>query len=105
MPPTFPITGTAGIQAEDDAAALKAAKAYDLSEVTTDAEWEYSVCKHIVHIEDPEGNMIVYDIPLDDHFLGLQSEKAEMLEALESCEDVLSDLARLRRRGRGPAPG
>ena len=43
-------------EAENDAAALDAAKAYDLTEVTTDPEWENSVSKRIVHIEDAEGS-------------------------------------------------
>jgi hypothetical protein len=90
-----PHYGTAEIEAENDAAALDAAKAYDLSEVTTDPEWENSVCKRIVYIEDVEGNTMFHDVPLDNHFLGLEGERAEMLEALELCEDVLSDLSRL----------
>jgi hypothetical protein len=90
-----PHYGTAEIEAEDDAAALEAAKVYDLSEVTTDAEWENSVCKRIVHIEDPEGKTVFNDVPLDNYVLCLESERVEMLEALKLCEDVLSDLARL----------
>ncbi len=90
-----PHYGVADIEAEDDAAALEAAKAYDLSEITTDPEWENSVCKRIVYIKDAEDNMMFHDVPLDNHFLGLDGERAEMLQALELCEDVLSDLARL----------
>jgi hypothetical protein len=90
-----PHYGVAEIEAEDDAAALDAAKAYDLSEVTTDAVWENSVCKRIVYIEDEDGNTMFHDVALDNHFLGLEGERAGMLEALELCEDVLSDLARL----------
>jgi hypothetical protein len=90
-----PHYGVAEIEAEDDTAALDAAKAFDLSEVTNDPEWNNSVCKRIVYIEDPEGNTMFHDVPLDDHFLGIEGERAEMLEALELCEDVLSDLARL----------
>jgi hypothetical protein len=45
-----PHYGTAEIQAENDAAAIEAAKAYDLSAVTTDAEWGNSACKRIVDI-------------------------------------------------------
>jgi hypothetical protein len=98
-----PHYGTAEIEAQDDAAALEAAKAYDASEVTTDPEWENSVCKRIVHIEDPDGNTVAHDIALDSFFLHSGGEKArmlcdaamEMLEALRLCEDVLSELARL----------
>ncbi len=90
-----PHYGAAEIEAEDDAAALEVAKAYDLSEVTNDPEWENSVCKRIVHIEDAEGKTIFHDVPLDNYFLGLDGERAEMLDALALCEEVLSDLARL----------
>lgn len=98
-----PHYGFAEIEAEDDAAALEAAKTYDLAEVTIDPEWENSVCKRIVHIEDPAGNTIAYDEPLDDYSLRAGGDNdrllcdaaAEMLEALELCEDVLSDLSRL----------
>ena len=62
-----PHYGTAVIEAENDSAALEAAKAYDLSEVTSDPAWEYSICKRIVHIEDGDGNDIAHDIPLDGY--------------------------------------
>jgi hypothetical protein len=90
-----PHYGTAEIEAENDAAALDAAKAYNLSEVTNDPVWENSVSKRIVYIEDAEGNTMFHDVPLDNYALCLESERAQMLEALELCEDVLSDLARL----------
>lgn len=98
-----PHYGTVEIEARNVAAALKAAKAYDLSEVITDPEWENSVCRRIVHIEDPEGNTVAHDIALDGFFLRSGGDKdrtlcdaaAEMLEALRLCEDVLSELARL----------
>lgn len=98
-----PHYGTAEIEAKDDAAALEAAKAYDLSDVTDHPEWENSVCKRIVYIEDQEGNTIFHDVPLDNYDLpsGGDTERhlcdaaGDMLEALQLCEDVLSDLARL----------
>jgi hypothetical protein len=90
-----PHYGTVEIEAENDVAALDVAKAYDLSEVTIDPMWECSVSKRIVHIEDAEGNTMFHDVHLDNYALCLETERAEMLEALELCEDVLSDLARL----------
>jgi hypothetical protein len=90
-----PHYGTAHLEAEDDAAALEAAKAYDISEIANDPEWENSVCRRIVHIEDAAGNTIFHDIPLDNYCLCLASERTDMLNALKLCEDVLSDLARL----------
>ena len=98
-----PHYGTAEIEAEDDNAALEAAKAYDLSEVTNDPSWEYSACKRIVNIEDPQGNIVFEEVALDDCFLRYGGEKervlcdgaADMFLALKLCEEVLSDLARL----------
>lgn len=90
-----PHYGSVEIEAENDAGALEAARGYDLSEVTTDPEWENSVCKRIVHIEDAEGNTIFHDVPLDNYALCLESEVAGMLEALKLCEDALAGLARL----------
>lgn len=90
-----PHYGIAHLKAEDDAAALEAARAYDLSEIANDPERENSVCKRIVHIEDAAGNTIFHDIPLDNYVLCLASERADMLNALRLCEDVLADLARL----------
>jgi hypothetical protein len=98
-----PHYGTAEIKAKDDTAALEAAKAYDLSDVTNDPEWENSVCKRIVYIDDEEGNTIINDVPLDDYDLRHRGETErrlcdaarDMREALQLCADVLSDLARL----------
>jgi hypothetical protein len=98
-----PHYGVVEIKARNARAALKAAQAYNLSEVTTDAEWENSVCKRVVYIEDPDGNTVHYDVPLDDYVLrhGGEAERrlcdaaAEMLRVLELCEDMLSDLSRL----------
>jgi hypothetical protein len=97
-----PHYGCAQIEAEDDTAALEAAKAYDLSEVTNDPECENSVCKRIVYIEDPEGNTIFHDVSLDDYDLRHEGDEArrlcdasrDMLDALRLCADVLSHLAR-----------
>ena len=92
-----PHYGFAEIEAEDDVAALEAAKAYDLSEVTVDPEWENTVSKRIVHIEDPAGNNDqAYDVPLDDYSLRFRRREVivgcamlppEMLKALELCEE------------------
>jgi hypothetical protein len=93
-----PHYGTAHIEAEDDAAALEAAKAFDLSDVTNDPEWENSVCKRIVSLDDPEGNTIINDVPLDNYDLrhGGDKERAlcdaaqDMFDALEAAEAQLS---------------
>lgn len=93
-----PHYGCAEIQAEDDAAALEVAKAYDVSQVTLDPEWENSVCKRIVYLDDPAGNTIFNDVPLDNYDLryGGDKERAlcdaaqDMLAALEAAEAQLS---------------
>jgi hypothetical protein len=98
-----PHYGCAEIQAENDDAALESARAYDLSEVTLDPDHNWGTCRRIVAIEDEEGNTIAEEVPLDDCFLYSGGEKARllcdaapaMLEALELCSEVLSDLARL----------
>lgn len=64
----MPHYGFAEIDAENDAAALVAARDYDLSEVTIEPEWENSVCTRIVHIENASGKTVFYDVPLDDYF-------------------------------------
>jgi hypothetical protein len=74
-----PHYGTTEIQAENDAAALDAAKTYPLSEVTNDAEWENSACKRIVYIQDAEGNTIAEDVSLDDCFLRYGGDKEPAL--------------------------
>ena len=98
-----PHYGVAEIKAQNHRAALEAAKAYDLSEVTTDPSWENAACKRIVHIIDAKGKVVFEDASLDDCFLRYGGEKDRalcdaapaMLEALELCEHVLSDLSRL----------
>jgi len=98
-----PCYGTAEIEAENDDAALEAAKAYDQGDVAKEPEWSYAGCLRIIHIEDPEGRLLYEDIHLDDWHFRHGGEKdrllcdaaAEMLEALELCEDALSELARI----------
>jgi hypothetical protein len=82
-----PHYGFAEIEAEDDAAAIEAAKDYDLSEVTTDPEWENSMCKRIVHIEGPDGKTIAADVALDDCFLR-RGEKDRIL--CDAAADLLA---------------
>lgn len=86
-----PHYGVAEIEADNDAAALEAAKAYDLSEVTTDAEWENSACRRIVWIEDQDGITIAEDISLDDWFLRRGGEKE--LQLCDAAPELLAALA------------
>lgn len=64
-----PRYGSVEIDAVDDAEALAAAKAYDLSDVACDPDRKNSTCKRIVTIEDESGNVVAEDISLDNWFL------------------------------------
>jgi hypothetical protein len=98
-----PCYGTARIKARNEAAALDAARDYDLSEVAIYPDWRNGVCKRIIHIEGPRGKVFGTDIPLDNCFLRYGGEKdrllceaaRDLLDAVELCEEVLSDLSRL----------
>ncbi len=100
-----PHYGVAEILAASDAAALDAARAYNLSEVTNDGEWENSGCKRILWIEDSDGNKVVEDVSLDDSFLRYGGEKERLLcnaaprllKALEACEPELSGVIEMMR--------
>jgi hypothetical protein len=93
-----PHYGVAQIEANDHAAALEAAKAYDLSQVTNHGEWGNSACRRIVHIEDAEGNIVIDGIALDDCFLRYGGDNERRLcdaapELLEAAEDKDLDQA------------
>jgi hypothetical protein len=98
-----PHYGEVEIKAQDDTAALEAAKAYELATVPMMPGDGYSACKRIVEIMDAGENVIAEDISLDDCFLRYGGDKErllcdaaqDMLDALELCEDALSDLARI----------
>ena len=64
-----PHYGSVEIDAVDDAEALAAATAYDLSDVASDPDWKNSTCKRIVTIEDESGKTIAEDVSLDNWFL------------------------------------
>jgi hypothetical protein len=61
-----PHYGSHDIEAENDQAAIEAAVALhargDVS--LNEAAWDSTVCARIVHIEDPDGNIIEKDKPL-----------------------------------------
>jgi hypothetical protein len=66
-----PHYGSHDIKAEDDQAAIVAAEALyrRLGVPCPDPSWEYAACARIVHIEAPDGTIIVSDKALDNHFL------------------------------------
>ena len=100
-----PHYGVAEIEAKDDAAALEVAKAYDFSDVALDAEREYSGCRRIIHIEDPNGNILHEDVPLDDWSIRYGDEKEQrlwdaapqLLKALRNCERAIQEAADIMR--------
>lgn len=59
-----PHYGTANIEAPDDEAASAAATAFEASTLTHDPDWSSIVCRRIVSIEDPHGEIIATDVPL-----------------------------------------
>ena len=65
----IPHYGTAEITAAADAEAIARAKALDLDGLCTDPAWDDPVCRRIVHIEDPDGNIVAQDVARDGFFL------------------------------------
>ena len=95
----MPHCGVVEIEAQDDAAVLKAATAYDFSGVATDAEWQNSGCRRIVHVKDSDGNILHEDVPLDACFIRYGGEKdrtlcdaaPQLLKALRMCEEAIKE--------------
>jgi len=87
-----PHYGFHNIEAENDQAAIEAAIALhergDLS--LTEAAWDSTVCARIVHIEDPDGNILEKDKPLDEYFLRGGGEADRLL--CDAAEDMLGAL-------------
>ena len=110
-----PHYGCHDIEAEDDQAAIAAAEALHKADGVTyyDPSWEYATCARIVHIEDPDGKIIVNDKALDNHFLrsGGEADKllcdhaANLLYALKQIAESLSGASPLKtRKSRTPSP-
>jgi hypothetical protein len=91
-----PHYGYHDIEAEDDQAAIEAAVAFHESGDVSlyEAAWDSSVCARIVHIEDPDGNIIAEDKPLDDYFLrgGGQADRL-LCDAAENLFKALKKIA------------
>lgn len=103
-----PYYGQAEIEATDNDAAIEAArKAHaNLDLYLYDADWDNTICKRIVHIEDQNGEIIAEDIPVDSYYLShgepqrrLCEAAAAMLEALEAQEMTEHDPEAARRKG------
>jgi len=89
-----PHYGCVEIHAENDAAALEAATAYDQTHVILNPDHNLGSCKRIVAIDDEDGNTIAEDVPLDDCFLYSGGEKARLL--CDAAPDMLNALSRVR---------
>jgi hypothetical protein len=97
-----PHYGVHEIQAVTDAAAIEAAIAFhERGDATLDDPvWNSSVCARIVHIEDPDGNIIDEDRALDDYFIRRNGDAArilcdaapQMLAALKKAKDLLDEI-------------
>jgi hypothetical protein len=74
-----PHYGSHAIEAENDQAAIEAAIAlHERGDVSlNEAAWDSTVCARIVHIEDPDGNILTQDKPLDDYVLRRSGDAAE----------------------------
>lgn len=88
-----PHYGVAGITANDDTAAIAAAKRQDVGTVAVDPDYENSACKRIVHIEDDTGRIIATDIALDSVFLRYGGEPERRL--CDAAPDLLVALRRI----------
>lgn len=84
-----PHYGSYDIEAQDDDAAIAAAEAlYKAGRVQyDDPTWEYAGVARIVHIEDPDGDMIIEDKALDECFIRYGGEADRLL-----CENAQSML-------------
>jgi hypothetical protein len=103
-----PHYGQAEIEATDDDAAIEAArKVYAEGSLDLyDPDWDNTICKRIVHIEDQDGEIIAEDIAIDSYYLShgepqrrLCEAAATMLEALEAQEMAEHDPEAARRKG------
>ena len=89
-----PHYGVAEIAAQDAAAVIEAAKAYDRDNLSAyDAEWSCSVCARICNITDDEtGEIVGEDIALDGYFLRDGGEEARRLcDAAADMRTALED--------------
>jgi phosphoribosylformylglycinamidine (FGAM) synthase PurS component len=89
-----PHYGSMEIAAENDAEAIAKAQAIseeDLGNTTIDPVHSNSVCKRIVHIEDPEGKHIAADIPLDGYTLIHGEDKRRLSESAPQLSQALAE--------------
>lgn len=70
-----PHYGVVEIEANDDEAALEAAKTVDVSVAADDPEWENAVCRRIVYLTDSDGRTVAEDVSLDDTFMRYGGER------------------------------
>jgi hypothetical protein len=85
-----PHYGSTDIEAEDDAGAIKIAKALDISGICCEASWDAPVCRRIVRIEDSKSHIIATDLALDDYVLSRRIDPP-LLAAAEYAISVNND--------------
>jgi hypothetical protein len=97
-----PHYGSYDIEAGDDDAAIAAAEALYKADrvVYDDPAWDYAGVARIVHIEDPDGNMIVEDKALDECFIRYGGEADRLL-----CDNAANMLAALQEIAKTPLWG
>ena len=95
-----PHYGSMEIEAENDAEAIAKATAIseeELGNTTLDPDHCNSICKRIVHIEDPDGALIATDVPLDGYTLIHGQYKRQLCVAAETMLLALERTAKFFR--------
>jgi hypothetical protein len=89
-----PHYATLEIEADDDAEAIERATANDFGDAALEPDWNSSVCRRIVHIEDGRGNTVLADFPLDDYRLSRASDSQApgLINALKALREAIGGL-------------
>ena len=91
-----PHYGTREFEAADDALALQRATDITpeaMSKYTGDPDHSQTLCRRIVHIEDPDGKHIAADVPLDEYTLIHGKDKGRICEAAPALLKALETIA------------
>jgi hypothetical protein len=101
-----PHYGSIDIEADDDAAAIALASAFDLDDVTLDPDWDNTSCRRIVHIEAPDGRLIAEAVALDNSFLRYGGDEDRRLcDAAPQLLEALKTIAAIPLWGESIPPG
>jgi hypothetical protein len=89
-----PHYATVEIEADSDTEAIERAKAHDFGDAALEAEWNSSVCRRIVHIDDEQGTAVLGYFPLDDYRLHQASDcqAPDLINALKALREAIGGL-------------